>query len=135
MHAPRWRVFRRLAHADKGDSLFGLQPLQFHVIEQVARSAVNLVEQKAVQLLRVGFGVGDEFLKCRALVGFAGRFGNAPHAHDLAAIALRVCLQRCLLHVKAKTLAFLFAAAHARQRNEALRLRAGLYARVLRARD
>ena len=121
LHPTGRGVFGRLRNGNELQAVFGFQPLQFNVVEEVAGRPVHLVEQQAGQFVRVLLGVGEQFLEGPPLVLLGGGLRNAEQLDDDAAHALGIAPQGILLNVEGKPFPLLFAGTHAGQGNVFLR--------------
>jgi hypothetical protein len=101
-----------LGNGNEGQVIFGFQSFKFHVIEQVAGSPVNFVEQQPVQFGAVFLGVGNQFLEGFSFVTLAGGFGYAKELDDFAARLRGVPAQGILLDFKTEAFPLLLTAAN-----------------------
>lgn len=118
-HAARGIALGRLRHRDEGESVLALQTFELYVVEQVAGSPIDLVEEQPIELLSVFLRVGDQFLEGLSLVGLARCLSDAKQASDFTADICGVSTKSVFLNGEGESLSLLLATAYPCQGDEA----------------
>ncbi|HEX3357076.1 MAG TPA: hypothetical protein VHS31_08910 [Tepidisphaeraceae bacterium] len=116
-HTTSGCVLCGLADGDERNAVSDFQFKELAVVRHVSGGPVNLVDEKAIDLVSVGLCIGQQFLEAGTAVGLARGFSDLPEARDRSTILLRVGTQFLLLHLKRESFILLSTAAHPRQRD------------------